>query len=434
MRYTLLGPSGLRVSEICLGTMSFGDAWGFGADEKESHRILVAYAEAGGNFIDIANKYHEGQSEEIVGSFLGSERDRCVVASKYTLAMRDGDPNAAGNSRKNMRQSVEASLRRLRTDYLDVLWVHAWDYATPVEEVMRGLEDLVRAGKVNYVALSDAPAWIASQANTLAALRGWSPFVALQLEYSLIERTGERELLPVAEAFGLAVTAWAPMGGGVLSGKYSRGSSDTPADTMRAERNQMRLTERNLEIAHQVDAVADELSTSSAQVAIAWVRQRRERIIPIVGVRTLEQLEDILGLTALELSAEHISRLDEVSRIEASHTTFSNRHLARWSTATSSQGSSCRVRHRIGGRRRRRPRTCSPRSRPPGYSRRAGCDDPHRARTGLPDAGRARVLDHHRCRQLALVLARPRSHRAGIPLGHARRPGTPDPPALSPRG
>ena len=175
MRYKLLGPSGLRASELCLGTMSFGDAWGFGADETESHRILAAYAEAGGNFIDTANKYHEGQSEEIVGSFVGAERERWVVASKYTLAMRSGDPNAAGNSRKNMRQSVEARLRRLRTDYLDLLWVHAWDYATPVEEVMRGLDDLVRADQVTYVALSDAPAWVASQANTLATLRGWSP-------------------------------------------------------------------------------------------------------------------------------------------------------------------------------------------------------------------------------------------------------------------
>jgi aryl-alcohol dehydrogenase-like predicted oxidoreductase len=315
MRYKLLGPSGLRVSEICLGTMSFGDAWGFGADERESHRILAAYAEAGGNFIDTANKYHEGQSEEIVGTFLGSERDRWVLASKYTLTMRDGDPNAAGNSRKNMRQSVEASLRRLRSDYLDLLFVHAWDYATPVEEVMRGLDDLVRAGKVNYVALSDAPAWIAAQANTLAALRGWSPFVALQLEYSLIERTGERELLPVADAFGLSVTAWAPMGGGVLTGKYTRRSSP-PEDTRRAAGNATRLTDRNLEIARMVDEVADELGTPSAQVAVAWVRQRGGRIIPIVGVRTLDQLHDVLGSLDLRLSADQLSLLDGVSAIE----------------------------------------------------------------------------------------------------------------------
>jgi aryl-alcohol dehydrogenase-like predicted oxidoreductase len=316
VRYELLGPSGLRISEICLGTMSFGDAWGYGADEKESHRIIAAYAEAGGNFIDTANKYHEGQSEEIVGSFLGSERDRWVLASKYTLAMRSGDPNAAGNSRKNMRQSVEASLRRLRTDYLDLLWVHAWDFVTPVEEVMRALDDLVSAGKVNYVALSDAPAWIASQANTLAALRGWSPFVALQLEYSLIERTGERELLPVADAFGLSVTAWAPMGGGVLTGKYTRGSPETPEDSKRASVNQMRLTERNLEIARKLDRVADEAEKTSAQVAIAWLRQRGYRIIPIVGVRKLDQLQDLLGSLEVELSAEHYSQLDEASRIE----------------------------------------------------------------------------------------------------------------------
>ncbi|HET6835357.1 MAG TPA: aldo/keto reductase [Acidimicrobiales bacterium] len=316
MRYKLLGPSGLRVSEICLGTMSFGDAWGFGADEKESHRVLAAFAEAGGNFIDTANKYHEGQSEEIVGSFLGADRDRWVVATKYTLATRPDDPNAAGNSRKNMRRSVEASLRRLRTDYLDLLWVHAWDYATPVEEVMRGLDDLVAAGKVNYVALSDSPAWIASQANTLAALRGWNPFVALQVQYSLIERTAERELLPVAEAFGLSVAAWAPLGGGVLTGKYTRGPSETPEDSLRAAGNQPRLTEANRKIACEVDSIADELGTTSPRVAIAWLRQRSERVIPVVGVRKLEQLEDILGSLHVLLPAEHRSRLDKASKVE----------------------------------------------------------------------------------------------------------------------
>ena len=316
MRYKLLGTSGLRVSELCLGTMSFGDAWGFGADEKEAHRILDAFAEAGGNFIDTANQYHEGQSEEILGSFLGPDRDRFVVATKYTLAMRPGDPNAAGNSRKNLRASVEASLRRLCTDHLDLLWVHAWDYATPVEEVMRGLDDLVSAGKVDYVALSDAPAWIASQANTLAALRGWSPFVALQVEYSLIERTADRELLPVAEAFGLSVTAWAPMGAGILTGKYTRGASTLPEDSRRAAANQARLTERNLQIAREVDRVADDLGATSAQVAVAWVRQRGRWVIPILGVRTLEQLQELLGGLDLELPAEHLARLGDASRIE----------------------------------------------------------------------------------------------------------------------
>jgi aryl-alcohol dehydrogenase-like predicted oxidoreductase len=315
MRYKLLGPSGLRVSELCLGTMSFGDAWGFGADEKEAHRILSAFADAGGNFIDTANKYHEGQSEEIVGSFLGPGRDRFVVATKYTLAMGPGDPNAAGNSRKNLRSSVEASLRRLRTDYLDLLWVHAWDYTTPVEEVMRGLDDLVTAGKVNHVALSDAPAWVAAQASTVAALRGWSPLVALQVEYSLLERTADRELLPMAEAFGLSVCAWAPMGAGILTGKYTRGAA-VPTDSRRAPANQGRLTERNRRIAEAVDGVADQLGASSAQVALAWARQRDRRIIPITGVRTLDQLEDILGCLEVELPAEHLAELNEVSRIE----------------------------------------------------------------------------------------------------------------------
>jgi aryl-alcohol dehydrogenase-like predicted oxidoreductase len=316
MRYKLLGPSGLRVSELCLGTMSFGDAWGFGADEKEAHRILGAFADAGGNFIDTANKYHEGESEEIVGGFLGPDRDRFVVTTKYTLAMRSGDPNAAGNSRKNLRSSVEASLRRLRTDYLDVLWVHAWDYTTPVEEVMRALDDLVAAGKVNNVALSDAPAWIAAQANTVAALRGWSPFAALQVEYSLIERSAEREQLPVAEAFGLSVCAWAPVGVGILTGKYTRGPSTVPEDSKRAAGNQARLTERNLRIAGEVDRVADELGATSAQVALAWVRRRDRRVIPILGVRTLDQFQDLLGCLEVELPPEHGARLDEISRIE----------------------------------------------------------------------------------------------------------------------
>jgi aryl-alcohol dehydrogenase-like predicted oxidoreductase len=316
MRYQLLGPSGLRVSELCLGTMSFGEAWGFGADEKESHRVLGAFADAGGNFVDTANAYHEGQSEEIVGSFLGPGRDRWVVATKYTLAMRSGDPNAAGNSRKNLRGSVEASLRRLRTDYLDLLWVHAWDYTCPVEEVMRGLDDLVSAGKVNHVALSDAPAWVASAANTLATLRGWSPLVALQAEYSLLERTAERELLPVAEAFGLSLCAWAPMGAGVLTGKYTRGPTTSPADSRRAPANQARLTERNLRIAREVDRVADELGATSAQVAVAWLRQRDRRVIPILGARKLEQFQDALGSLEVGLAAEQVARLGEVSRIE----------------------------------------------------------------------------------------------------------------------
>lgn len=313
MRYRLLGPSGVRVSELCLGTMSFGDVWGFGAPEKECFRIMDAFAEAGGNFLDTANKYHEGQSEEIVGAYLGADRDRWVVGTKFTLSMRNGDPNAAGSSRKNLRQSLEASLRRLRTDHVDLLWVHAWDYCTPIEEVMRALDDAVAAGKVLYVGLSDSLAWVAAEANALAGLRGWTPFVALQAEYSLLERSAERELLPLAGVHGLGVTAWAPMGAGILTGKYTR---STAADSRRAAANAERLTERNLAIAREVDRVAGELGATPAQVANAWVRERPPGIIPVTGVRTTEQMDDLLGGVGLSLGDQHRSSLDEVSRIE----------------------------------------------------------------------------------------------------------------------
>lgn len=313
MRYKQFGNSGLRVSEICLGTMSFGDAWGFGASDDVSGEIIAAFADAGGNFIDTANKYHEGHSEEIVGRHIRSARERWVLATKYTLAMRSGDPNAAGNSRKNMVQSVEASLERLGTDYIDLFWVHAWDYTTPVAEVMRGLDDLVRAGKVLYVGVSDAPAWVVSSANTMAELRGWSAFVGLQIQYSLIERTVERELLPMASAFGISTTAWAPLGGGVLTGKYTR---EGAADSKRAAMNEGRLTERNLAIATEVDAVAGAIDRSPAQVAVNWVRQKDPSIVPIVGARKLEQIRDILGCLEFRLDGEQMTRLDEVSRVE----------------------------------------------------------------------------------------------------------------------
>lgn len=315
LRYRLLGKSGLRVSEICLGTMSFGQAWGFGADEAESHRVLDAYAEAGGNFLDTANKYHGGETEQIVGSWLArAGRDRQVVATKYTLAMDHSDPNAAGNQRKNLVRSVEASLSRLRTDYLDLLWVHAWDDYTPFEETMRGLDDLVRAGKVLYVGVSDTPAWIVSAANVAAELRGWTPFVGLQIEYSLIERTVERELLPMADYFGLTVVGWAPLGAGVLTGKYTR---EGGGESLRKAANEARgrTSERVLGIARAVDAVADELGATSAQVAIAWVRAQGYGFVPIVGARKVEQITDCLGAAEVELSAEQRLRLDEVSRV-----------------------------------------------------------------------------------------------------------------------
>lgn len=318
LRYRLLGRSGLRISDICLGTMSFGEQWGFGADPATSHEVLSAYADAGGNFLDTANKYHGGETEEILGEWLRGapgRRDRMVVATKYTLAMDHADPNAAGNHRKNLQRSVEASLRRLQTDAIDLLWVHAWDEWTPWDETMRALDDLVRAGKVAYIGISDTPAWVVSASNTLAELRGWTSFVGLQIEYSLLQRTPERDLLPMADAFGLSVVAWAPLGAGVLTGKYTRGDG---SDSLRRAANEQRgrTSERSLTIARTVDAIADELGCSSAQVATAWVMTRGYRFIPIVGARKVAQIHDTLASGGVTLSPEQLARLDEVSRIE----------------------------------------------------------------------------------------------------------------------
>ncbi len=314
LRYRLLGPTGLRVSEICLGTMSFGDHWGFGADEETSHRVLDAYAEAGGNFLDTANKYHGGQTEEIVGKWLPERRDSMVVATKYTLSMDHTDPNASGNHRKNLARSVEASLERLGTDYIDLLWVHAWDDFTPFEETMRGLEDVVRSGKVLYIGVSDTPAWVVSASQMLAELRGWAAYAGIQIEYSLIERTPERDLLPMAEHFGLSVVGWAPLGAGVLTGKYTRGSGDV--DSLRKESNEQRgrTSDEKLAIAQAVDEVADDLGVTSAQVATAWVLAQGYGCIPIVGARKVAQIEDTLGAAKVELSEAHLAKLDEVSR------------------------------------------------------------------------------------------------------------------------
>lgn len=316
LRYRLLGRSGLRVSELCLGTMSFGDRWGFGADEATSHQVLDAFAEAGGNFLDTANKYHGGQTEEIVGRWLEGKRDRHVVATKYTLSMDHGDPNASGNHRKNLVRSVEASLRRLRTDYIDLLWVHAWDDWTPWQETMRALDDLVRSGKILYVGVSDAPAWIVSASNVAAELRGWTPFVGLQIEYSLLQRTPERDLLPMARHFGLSVLAWGPLGAGVLTGKYTRPGVEN--DSLRAQGNEQRgrTSERALGIARTVDAVADELGVPSSQVATAWVAAQGYAIIPILGARKVSQIEDTMKSAGVKLSDAQLARLDEASRIE----------------------------------------------------------------------------------------------------------------------
>jgi aryl-alcohol dehydrogenase-like predicted oxidoreductase len=312
MRYKLLGRSGLRVSELALGAMSFGEEWGWGAAPDECRRMFDAFAEAGGNFIDTANRYTEGTSERLVGKFVAADRQHFVVATKYTLFMRRGDPNFAGNHRKNMVQSLEASLARLGTDYVDLYWVHAWDYLTRVDEVMRALDDLVRAGKVLYVGISDTPAWIVSRANTMADLRGWTPFVGLQIRYSLVDRTAERDLLPMARTLDLAVTPWSVLGAGVLSGKYNRG---TPPAKGRAKTGAATV-ERNLRIAGEVVAVADEIGCTPAQVAISWVRQQPGVIIPLLGANNLRQLEDNLGALEVTLSEVQLARLEQASRID----------------------------------------------------------------------------------------------------------------------
>lgn len=316
--YRLLGKSGLRVSELCLGTMSFGENWGFGADEPTSHQVLDAFSAAGGNFIDTANKYHGGQTEEFCGNWLRGKRDRMVVATKYTLSMDHDDPNAGGSQRKNLVQSVEASLKRLQTDYIDLLWIHAWDELTPFEETMRALDDLVRSGKLLYLGVSDTPAWVVSASNVLAELRGWTQFVGLQIEYSLLERSVEHELLPMAEHFGLSVLAWAPLAGGVLTGKYTR-ATDSAIDSLRHKGNESsgRTSDANLEIARAVDRIADDLGVTSSQVATAWVMAQGKRFIPIVGTRKVSQIEDTLGAANVTLSAHQLSQLDELSKTKA---------------------------------------------------------------------------------------------------------------------
>jgi aryl-alcohol dehydrogenase-like predicted oxidoreductase len=318
MRYKLLGRTGLRVSELCLGAMIFGDSRGrWGASADEAARIVERFAQAGGNFVDTANYYARGESERIVGELIKPERERWVVSTKYTLSMRPDDPNGGGAHRKSLVQSLEASLRRLGTDYIDLYWVHIWDAFTPVEEVVRALDDVVSAGKVLYVGVSDTPAWIVAQAVTLADLRGWTCFAGLQVPYSLVERSVEHELLPMAQALQLTVTAWSPLGGGLLTGRYGS-DRQRPDDTRIAAFGESSLTDRNLAIADAVNAVAAQRGVSSAQVAIAWVRaqQARSVIVPILGARRHEQLEDNLGALQLELTAEELASLEEVSHIQ----------------------------------------------------------------------------------------------------------------------
>ena len=305
MRYRLLGRCGLRVSEAALGTMTFGDDWGWGAPEDECRRIFERYVEAGGNFVDTANNYTDGSSERIVGKLVADERDGLVVATKYTLTTRSDDPNAGGNHRKNLVRSVEASLRRLGTDYVDLLWLHMRDGITPVDEIVRALDDQVRLGKVLYVGISDSPAWLVAQANTLADLRGWSPFVAVQLPYNVASRDAERDVFPMAAALGLAVTPWGILGAGVLTGKAAE-KRRWPDDG---------VSDRTQNVVSVLRDVAAEHGCT-AQAAIAWLLARRDPppLIPIIGARTEAQAVENLGALELRLAEEAVARLEEAGR------------------------------------------------------------------------------------------------------------------------
>jgi aryl-alcohol dehydrogenase-like predicted oxidoreductase len=318
MQYKLLGRSGLRVSELCLGTMTFGEERGtMGNSKEECRKIFDAFVGAGGNFIDTANKYMQGTSERWVGEFLESDRDRLVVATKYSLTMDPDDPNAHGNHRKNLVRSVEESLKRLNTDYIDVLWVHAWDFMTPVDEVMRSLDDLVQAGKVLYLGISNTPAWIVAQAITLAELRGWTPFIGLQLNYNLTERSIEREFLPMADSMDLAVTAYFVLAAGVLTGKYNRATEGSTRLGPGSPVGVFEVEKEKLDLAAEVIKVAEEIHRTPSQVALNWVRQRQGRavMIPILGARTEAQIRDNLGCLDFKLEASHLDQLNEVSKI-----------------------------------------------------------------------------------------------------------------------
>lgn len=316
MKYRLFGNSGLRVSEMSLGTMTFGEDWGWGSAKDEARTIYDAYREAGGNFIDTANLYTNGTSETLLGEFMRDHRHSMVLATKYTNANAGKDPNAAGNHRKSMVQALQGSLRRLKTDYIDLYWMHIWDQMTPVEEVMRAFDDLVSQGKVLYFGVSDAPAWWIAQANTLAELRGWSKFIGLQIEYSLIERTVERELIPMAKAFQLGLVAWSPLAGGLLSGKYHSGAGGEGRYSVESTKPFLRTGERPDRVVSALKKVSQQVGRSPAQVALAWLRYRGIPVIPIVGARRISQLEDNLASLELELTREQISALDAASAIE----------------------------------------------------------------------------------------------------------------------
>ncbi|MEU6402263.1 aldo/keto reductase [Streptomyces sp. NPDC046985] len=319
--YRLLGRSGLRVSPLALGTATFGADWGWGAEKAEARKLFDLYVERGGNFLDTAVTYTDGSSERLLGEFARSDRESLVLATKYTTLRRPGDPNSAGSGRKSLFASVEASLRQLHTDYIDLLYLHVWDFSTPVEEILRGMDDLVRQGKVSYVAISNTPAWQVSRMQAIADLRGWSPLVALQIEYNLIERAAERDLIPMAREMGLGVVPWSPLAGGVLTGKYSR--DDLAAGNAASGDGTRRsvtlaggtLTERTFAIVDVVKEVAAELGRTPAQVGLAWTLRNPGVTAPVVGARTPAQLASNLDALEIDLTDDQLARLDQAGAI-----------------------------------------------------------------------------------------------------------------------
>jgi aryl-alcohol dehydrogenase-like predicted oxidoreductase len=313
--YVTLGRSGLRVSPFCLGAMTFGKEWGWGSEPEDAKKILDRYIDLGGNFIDTANGYTKGHSEVIIGDHLGRDRkkrDRVVIATKFTTNMFMGDPNGGGANRKAIVAQCEESLRRLKTDYIDLYWLHAWDKTTPIEETMRALDTLVEDGKVRYLGFSDTPAWKCAQAQTMATLRGWSPLIALQIEYSLLQRTVEGELVPMAQELGLGITPWGPLRGGALSGKYKRADKGKH-QAGRGARVTNFLDDRTFDLLEICERIASELGTTVPRVALAWVQGRPGVASTIIGARTMEQLEDNLGALDVKLTPEHVQALDKAT-------------------------------------------------------------------------------------------------------------------------
>ncbi|RKH62955.1 aldo/keto reductase [Corallococcus interemptor] len=314
--YVTLGRSGLRVSPFCLGAMTFGEDLGWGSSVETSNAILDRFIERGGNFIDTANVYTFGHAEKIIGDHLGrhpAKRDRVVIATKFFGNLFERDPNGGGAGRKSVMAACDESLRRLQTDYIDLYWMHAWDANTPIEETMRALDDLVRSGKVRYVGFSDTPAWKVAQAQVTAFFRGWAPLVALQIEYSLLERTVEGELIPMARELGLGVTPWSPLRSGVLSGKYTREN----AGKQKADRGawaEASLNEKTYRLIDVLQRVAKEQNTSVARVSLAWVQGRPGVASTILGARTLEQLDNNLGALDVKLTPEQVKALDDESQ------------------------------------------------------------------------------------------------------------------------